>query len=129
VASYLFPARSPNRRVPLAEIKAGPQEDTELWFCVDGSFSYGGESWGGGTYLYLPFGADVKALASEKSATFFVITLPMLADIAPPAAPACIRRGWCTRLKAERSSRRSPRLPGERTGCPSTTICIVLTTI
>jgi hypothetical protein len=70
------------RVAPGAEIKAGTQEDTELRFCVDGTFSYGGQSWGAGTYLHLPFGADVKALASEKGATFFVITLPMLADIA-----------------------------------------------
>jgi ChrR Cupin-like domain len=70
------------RVAPGAEIKAGTQEDTELRFCVDGTFSYDGRSWGAGTYLHLPFGADVKALASEKSATFFVITLPMLADIA-----------------------------------------------
>jgi hypothetical protein len=34
------------------------------------------------TYLFLPNDARVKPLASEKGAEFFVITLPMLADLA-----------------------------------------------
>jgi hypothetical protein len=79
----------PDRKRPGVELKhlGGPQEDTELRFCVDDSCSYDGQSWGPGTYL--PFGADVQTLASEKSATFFVITLPMLADIV--AARQCRR--------------------------------------
>ena len=66
---------------PGAEIKAGKQDDTELRFCLAGSFTFDGRDWGAGTYLYLPFGAEVKALGSQTGATFFVITLPMLADL------------------------------------------------
>jgi hypothetical protein len=65
--------------------------------------------WGAGTYLYLPFGADVKALASERSATFFVITLPMLADIAAARRAAARNagcRGCCTWPEAAESRSR-----------------------
>jgi hypothetical protein len=50
--------------------------------CIDGAFTYGGESYGRGTYLFLPNGGEVDALRSSAGAEFFVITLSMLADLA-----------------------------------------------
>jgi hypothetical protein len=70
------------RITPGAELPAGIQEDAELLFLVEGSFSYGSRSLGEGTYLFLPNGVDVKGMRSEQGATFFSITLPMLADLA-----------------------------------------------
>ena len=70
------------RLLPGAEIKDGTQEDAELRFLLEGSCSYDGKSWGEGTYMFVPNGAAVKDLRSEHGATFFVITLPMLADLA-----------------------------------------------
>jgi hypothetical protein len=70
------------RLLPGAELKAGPQEDAELRYLLEGSCSYDGKTWNAGTYMFLPNGAAVKDLRSEQGATFFVITLPMLADLA-----------------------------------------------
>jgi hypothetical protein len=67
---------------PGAEIKGGTQEDAELRYMLEGSCSYDNKTWGAGTYMFLPNGAAVKDLRSEQGATFFVITLPMLADLA-----------------------------------------------
>jgi hypothetical protein len=64
-----------------ASIEAGIQEDAELRFLLTGSFSYGGKEWSEGTYMFLPNGTEVGELRSGKGATFFVITLPMLADL------------------------------------------------
>jgi hypothetical protein len=75
------------RIVPGAQRAAGEQDDAELLYCLDGAFSYDGKTYGRGTYLFLPNGAGVKALASDKGAEFFVITLPMLADLAARQAP------------------------------------------
>ena len=60
----------------------GRQDDAELLYCVEGVFSYDAKTYGRGSYLFLPNDARVKPLASEKGAEFFVITLPMLADLA-----------------------------------------------
>ena len=68
--------------LPGAAIKGGEQEDAELRYLLEGSCSYDGKSWGEGTYMFLPNGAAVGDLRSERGATFFVITLPMLADLA-----------------------------------------------
>jgi hypothetical protein len=65
-----------------AEIKGGEQEDAELRYLLQGSVVYDGRTFGEGTYMFLPNGAPVKDLRSENGATFFVITLPMLADLA-----------------------------------------------
>jgi hypothetical protein len=59
----------------------GEQDDAELLYCFDGSFTCDGKTYGKGTYLFLPNGAEVKALGSTTGAEFFVITLPMLADL------------------------------------------------
>jgi len=70
------------RLTPGTEIKSREQDDAELLFLLEGSVSYGGRPLGEGTYMFLPNGADVKPLRSDTAATFFVITLPMLADLA-----------------------------------------------
>jgi hypothetical protein len=70
------------RILPGAARAGGRQDDAELLYCVDGVFSYDAKTYGRGTYLFLPNDARVKPLASEKGAEFFVITLPMLADLA-----------------------------------------------
>ena len=73
------------RLQPGATIQGGTQEDAELRFSLGGSFEYDGRTWGEGTYMFLPNGAAVKDLRSSAGATFFVITLPMLADLAAAA--------------------------------------------
>ena len=73
------------RLLPGATIQGGTQEDAELRFSLSGSFEYDGRTWGEGTYMFLPNGANVKELRSSAGATFFVITLPMLADLAAAA--------------------------------------------
>jgi hypothetical protein len=70
------------RLTPGAEIPGGVQEEAELLYMLEGSCSYDGKTWGEGTYMFLPNGAAVKSLRSDRGATFFVITLPMLADLA-----------------------------------------------
>jgi hypothetical protein len=57
------------RILPRAARTGGRQDDAELLYCVEGVFSYDAN-------------ARVKPLASENGAEFFVITLPMLADLA-----------------------------------------------
>lgn len=73
------------RLLPGASIEAGVQEDAELRYLLEGSFEFDGKSWGEGTYMFVPNGAAVKDLRSQNGATFFVITLPMLADLAAAA--------------------------------------------
>ena len=65
-----------------AAIAAGRQGDLELRFLLDGSVRYGGDEWPAGTYFYLPPAAPVERFSSDTGATFFVITLPMAAELA-----------------------------------------------
>lgn len=74
------------RLKPGAELKAGTQEDAEIRFLLEGAVNYEGKTWSEGTYFYLPNGANVPAMSSEKGATFFTITLPMVAEIAAARA-------------------------------------------
>jgi hypothetical protein len=67
---------------PGASLAAGEQEDAEIRFLLEGSVIYGGEARGEGTYFYLPNGAHAEAMSSDTGATFFTITLPMLAEFA-----------------------------------------------
>jgi hypothetical protein len=67
---------------PGASLDAGEQEDAEIRFLLEGSVTYGGEAQGEGTYFYLPNGAHAEAMSSDTGATFFTITLPMLAEFA-----------------------------------------------
>ena len=70
-----------------AKIPAHVQEDAEILYVTDGSITYGGKTWKGGktetegTYIYIPPDGDVKEIATATGAEFFIISLPMLADI------------------------------------------------
>lgn len=70
------------RLTPGARIEGGEQENAELRFLVDGTFDYGDRQWGVGTYMYVPNGFRTTELRSANGATFFTITLPVLADLA-----------------------------------------------
>ena len=70
------------RLLPGARLEATRQRDAELRYCIDGAFTYGGKDWGKDTYLYLPPESAPEALASADGATFFTITLPMIAECA-----------------------------------------------
>jgi len=70
------------RLVPGARIAAHRQQDAELVYLEHGSMEYGGKTWGEGTYMYVPPGADLAAMSSASGATFFTITLPMVAELA-----------------------------------------------
>jgi ChrR Cupin-like domain len=71
---------------PGAQLPAGEQEDAEIRFLLEGAVSFGGKSWGEGTYFYLPNGAHAEAVSTEQGATFFTISLPMIAEIAAERA-------------------------------------------
>jgi hypothetical protein len=70
------------RLAPGAELKGGEQDDTELRFLTEGAVTYGGKTWGEGTYMHIPAGATTQTMRSDKGATFFTITLPMVAELA-----------------------------------------------
>ncbi|MFM9969784.1 MAG: cupin domain-containing protein [Burkholderiales bacterium] len=75
------------RLLPGAKVPAHCREDAEVRYLVEGSIGYGGKTWHGGktqdqgTYMYIPHGAQMEAMSSEAGGMFFVIELPMLADI------------------------------------------------
>ncbi|MDH7798966.1 MULTISPECIES: cupin domain-containing protein [unclassified Beijerinckia] len=64
-----------------ASVPAGTQEDAELRYLINGSFRYGGKIYGEGTYMFVRNGAKIEEMVSQDGATFFVIGLPMLADL------------------------------------------------
>jgi quercetin dioxygenase-like cupin family protein len=70
-----------------AKIPAHMQEDAQILYLTDGAVTYGGKTWEGGkskdkgTYIYIPPNANVGEIASAGGAEFFVISLPMIADI------------------------------------------------
>ena len=63
-----------------ARIAAGRAEDAELRYLQEGSVEYGGRRWDAGTYMYVKPGARLEAMSSAEGATFFTITLPMVAE-------------------------------------------------
>ena len=75
------------RLSPGTKIPAHIQEDAEILYLTSGSITYDGKRWIGGksetegTYLYIPPAANVKEITTENGAEFFVICLPMIADI------------------------------------------------
>jgi hypothetical protein len=75
------------RLQPGGTIPGGRQEDAEIRYLIEGSIRYCGTTWQGGktaelgTYMYIPPGGDVKEISSETGATFFVILLPMIAEL------------------------------------------------
>ena len=46
------------------------------------AFGYDGKTWGRGAYMFVPNGARTQELRATEATEFFVITLPMLADLA-----------------------------------------------
>ncbi len=70
------------RLTPGATLAAERHRDAELRYCIEGSFSYGGKNWGEGAYLFIPPGADTDAFASATGASFFYISLPLIAEFA-----------------------------------------------
>lgn len=83
-----------------ASLAAGVQEDAELRYLLAGSFEYDGRIWGEGTYMFLPNGAAAKQLRTQNGATFFVITLPMLADLAAAARNPGLKHPLAARAAA-----------------------------
>lgn len=75
-----------------AKIPAHKLEDAEIRYLIDGSITYDGKSWAGGktkdtgTYMFIQAGAELSEMISPNGGTFFIIELPMLADIAAQQA-------------------------------------------
>ena len=70
------------RLLPTARIEARHHRDAELLYCIDGSFSYGGKNWSEGAYAFIPPGGQTDAFASATGASFFYISLPLIAEFA-----------------------------------------------
>jgi hypothetical protein len=75
------------RLAPGAKIPARREEDAEIRYLIEGSIEYGGKTWLGGqtpdagTYMFIQNGAEVGEITSKTGGVFYVIELPMLADI------------------------------------------------
>lgn len=67
------------RLQPQASLPGGRQADTELRYLLEGSVSYGGTVWPAGSYFFLPHDAPTESLSTVGGASFFTITLPMIA--------------------------------------------------
>jgi hypothetical protein len=82
------------RLQPGAVIPARVEEDAEIRYLIGGSITYDGKTWLGGetgdagTYMWIQAGAGVDEIGSRDGGTFFVIELPMLADILAEQARA-----------------------------------------
>jgi hypothetical protein len=70
------------RVLPGASREAERPRDAELRYCIDGSFTYGGAQWSKDAYMFVPPGAELGEIAASSGATFFVISLPMIAEAA-----------------------------------------------
>lgn len=70
------------RLLPGAKLPAAKQKDAVIRYLVEGACRYGGQHYGDGTYLYIPPGAATEEFASENGATFFYISLPLVAEFA-----------------------------------------------
>ena len=79
------------RLTPGALIAAHRADDAELRYLEKGSIEYAGRSWGEDTYMYVPPGADLAPMSSSSGATFFTITLPMVAGLAAQQASKASR--------------------------------------
>ena len=75
------------RLQPGARIPAHRHDDAEIRYLVAGSIGYGGKTWLGGktaevgTYMYISPNAGVDEISSNSGGTFFVILLPMIAEL------------------------------------------------
>ena len=81
------------RLAPGAVLKGGEQHDTELRYLIEGSTTYGGKSWSEGAYMHIPAGAITQDMGSAEGATFFTITLPMVAELAALRQAATVQAG------------------------------------
>jgi hypothetical protein len=85
------------RIAPGASIPARVEADAEIRYLIEGSIGYDGATWQGGetgetgTYMWVQAGAAVGTITSAGGGTFFVIELPVLADIAAERARAARR--------------------------------------
>jgi hypothetical protein len=76
------------RLAPGAKIPARVEEDAEIRYLVDGAVEYCGKTWLGGktpdqgTYMFVQAGAEVGEITTKTGGEFYVVELPMLADIA-----------------------------------------------
>jgi hypothetical protein len=75
------------RLQPGARIPARCEEDAEIRYLIDGSINYGGSTWQGGktteegTYMFIQAGADVGEITTDTGGVFYVVELPLVADI------------------------------------------------
>ncbi|HEY3917175.1 MAG TPA: hypothetical protein VGL83_05255 [Stellaceae bacterium] len=75
------------RLAPGAKIPARREDDAEIRYLTEGSIEYGGKTWLGGktkdqgTYMFFQNGAEVGEITTKTGGEFYVIELPMLADI------------------------------------------------
>ncbi len=75
------------RLLPGAKIPGYTQGDAEVRYLVEGSVQYSGRTWQGGktadqgAYMYIPHDTAVEEMSSDEGGTFFVISLPMLAEL------------------------------------------------
>lgn len=85
------------RLAPGAKIPARREEDAEIRYLTEGSIEYGGKTWQGGkttevgTYMFVQAGAEVGEITTKTGGEFYVIELPMLADIAAQQARAAAK--------------------------------------
>lgn len=81
------------RLQPGAVIAPQHEDDAEIRYLIEGTMTYGGKVWVGGktenegACMFVQAGADVGEIRSETGGTFFVIELPVLADVAANKAP------------------------------------------
>lgn len=68
------------KMMPGSAIPGGRHEDAEIRYVLEGSVRYGGRQWQSDSYFYIPSGASTEDVSSHEGATFFTISLPMLAD-------------------------------------------------
>jgi hypothetical protein len=85
--------------LPGHAIPARVEADAEIRYLIAGSITYDGRTWLGGesadsgTCMWVQAGAQVGEIGSADGGTFFVIELPMLADIAAEQARAASTAG------------------------------------
>jgi hypothetical protein len=81
------------RLLPGGVIPARRENDAEIRYLFEGTMIYDGKLWVGGktkdegTCMFVQAGADAGEIRSETGGTFFIIELPILADIAADKAP------------------------------------------
>lgn len=96
-----FTKLEPGTRIP-----ARVEEDAEIRYLISGSIEYGGKTWIGGktteegTYMFIQAGAEVGEITTKTGGEFYVVELPMLADIAAQQAREKAKAGSQRELAA-----------------------------